>query len=123
MKKSKRVLAGAGLIMSLSVLTSCSLIRPMSLVYGPPEDMGTKKPVAPTPNYAVTEAPVTEEPDWPAPVYGPPEYDDPDKVDPEWPEDVYGPPEWFEEQDEENPAEFPVAVYGPPEWFDDETER
>ena len=111
MKKSKRVLAGAGLIMSLSVLTSCSLIRNAGPICGLPTP-SRENNQTPAPAYAVTEAP-TETPDFPAPVYGPPEWFEQDTVDPEWPEDVYGPPEWFEEPEEEDP-EYPDWVYGPP---------
>ena len=100
MKKSKRVLAGAGLIMSLSVLTSCSQVQPMSFVYGPPQDMNNIRIPKPEPAVTASAAP-TEEPDFPVAVYGPPEWFEQDPVDPEWPEDVYGPPEWFEEPADE----------------------
>ena len=42
MKKSTKVLAGVGLIMSLSVLTGCSDTQRDSYVYGPPESMTIK---------------------------------------------------------------------------------
>ena len=119
MKKSKRVLAGAGLIMSLSVLTSCSLIKNSELCGLPAPSRDNDQ--MPAPAYAVTEAP-TEAPDFPVAVYGPPEWFEQDTVDPEWPEDVYGPPEWFDEPEEADP-EYPDLVYGPPdggfEWSSD----
>ena len=121
MKKSKRILAGTGLIMSLSVLTSCSVTRPFTTVYGPPPDhylteaTVSAADLTPTPVPAVTPAdmPILET-EIPAPVYGPPPFmkdqepavpeetgevsespegPGPSEEDPEWPEDVYGPPD------------------------------
>ena len=70
MKRSKKLLAGAGLIVSLGVLTSCS--GPVTTVYAPPP---TDKEVTMTPtcegygpmptDIEVTQTPV-------AVVYGPP---------------------------------------------------
>ena len=95
MKKSKRILAGTGLILSLSLLSGCSDISTRSL-YGPP-------PITETPEITTKAPAVTE---LPAPVYGPPKWIDPAE---EEVVDVYGPPEWFDHAEEEV-----ECVYGPP---------
>lgn len=113
MKNSKRLLAGAGLIMSLSLLTGCDKTNPGS-VY----PSSTHTPDVPGP---AVSADVSPEIEFPAAVYGPPEWFSPAN---EEVEDVYGPPvEFFDPSDEfetEEPDpsdEEPAVVYGPPSGF------
>ncbi|MCR4620528.1 MAG: hypothetical protein K5663_00370 [Clostridiales bacterium] len=113
MKKSKRLLAGAGLIMSLSLLTGCDKTNTDAAF---PSSTRTPDVTGPA-----VSADVSPEIEFPAAVYGPPEWFGPAN---EEVEDVYGPPvEFFDPSDEfetEEPDpsdEEPAVVYGPPSGF------
>ncbi len=91
MKKSSKLLAGAGLILSLGLLTGCEARRMIETVYGPP-------PAAKTAAPEETAAPDNGFAPWAT----------------EEVEDVYGPPPAEEEPQDAWADEAVQLVYGPP---------
>ena len=123
MKKATKLLAGAALIASLSLLSGCkeknnkpSETEPVAAVYGPPPDRVVEtEPIVEvygpplTPDQRVTDTPV-------APVYGPPsdQLDESVNVTPYLPEETKA-PETVRPADSRDPAKEEVEfVYGPP---------